>query len=101
MIFLVWAFWVVIVIFLFIILINFMVAYISQSYEDVLEKKIKNIYNQRCELNSEYYLFRRFLHNVSDRYKMHEWNTFLLSADFNINLGASEQSGNVGIIKNV
>lgn len=37
----VWVFWVVIVIFLFIILINFMVAYITQSYEDVLENKIR------------------------------------------------------------
>jgi len=66
----VWAFWIVIVIFLFIILINFMVAYITQSYEDVLEKRIKAIYHQRCDLNTEYYLFRRFLHNISSHYEM-------------------------------
>jgi hypothetical protein len=97
----VWGFWIIIVIFLFIILINFMVAYITQSYEDVLEKKIKNIYHQRCDLNCEYYLFRRFIHNISASYKMPNWNTFILSADFSINLGKSEESSNVGVIKNV
>jgi len=61
MIFRIWVFFVVIVIFLFIILCNFMVAYVSQSYEDVLENKTRNIYDQRCTLNDEYYLFRHFL----------------------------------------
>lgn len=32
---------------------------------------------------------------------MQKWDTFLLSADFNINLGKSEESGNIGVIKNV
>lgn len=40
MILLIWVFWIIIVIFLFIILCNFLIAYISQSYEDVLENKI-------------------------------------------------------------
>lgn len=80
-----------------------MVAYIMQSYEDVLEKRVKNIYNQRCDLNCEYYLFRRFLNNMRccKRFNMEKWNTFILSADFNVNLGASEEAGNVGVIKNV
>ena len=85
MIFLIWVFWVVIVIFLFIILCNFLIAYISQSYEDVLENKIQNIYQQRCALNDEYYLFRSFLDKLScfKRYRLDRFNCFILSADFN------------------
>jgi hypothetical protein len=32
---------------------------------------------------------------------MPKWNTFILSADFSINLGKSEESSNIGVIKNI
>lgn len=86
MILIVWAFFVVIVIFLFIILGNFLIAYISQSYEDVLENKIRNKYAQRCILNDEYYLFRSFMSELfpkSERWKMEPFNCLILTADFN------------------
>jgi len=56
----IWLMWIFMVTFLFIVLCNFLIAYISQSYEDVLEKRIPDIYSQRCILNEEYYLFRRW-----------------------------------------
>ena len=37
----------------------------------------------------------------SNSYKMKNWNTFILSADFNVNLGRHEDSGNVGVVKKV
>lgn len=104
MIFSVWVFFVVVVIFLFIILCNFLIAYISQSYEDVLENKTKNIYSQRCTLNDEYYLFRHFLSSKfpdSKYFKLEQFNSFLLTADFNTNQDNQEDCGNLGVIKKV
>ena len=103
MILFVWVFFVVIVIFLFIILGNFLIAYISQSYEDVLENKTRNMYSQRCTLNDEYYLFRHYMStwSNSERWKMQEFNCFLLTADFNKSNDKSGDHGNIGVIKKV
>tara|TARA_B110000285_G_C14935981_1_gene519600 strand:- start:444 stop:770 length:327 start_codon:yes stop_codon:yes gene_type:complete len=104
----VWIFFVIVVIFLFIILANFLIAYISQSYEDVLENKVRNIYTQRCTLNDEYYLFRRWISlKFSNRkgfedYKLEIFNIFLLTADFNTDSNdKSGDHGNIGVIKKV
>ena len=32
---------------------------------------------------------------------METWNSFILSADFSINLGKSDEDGNIGIIRHV
>ena len=40
----IWFVWIAFILFLFIVLCNFLIAYISQSYEDVLEDRVPNIY---------------------------------------------------------
>jgi hypothetical protein len=102
MVLLIWIFWVTTVIFLFIVLCNFLIAYISQSYEEVLEHKIQNIYKQRCTLNNEYYLFQYFLSKCFKSFELPRFNIFMLTADFNYNLGKSDDDhGNIGVIKKV
>jgi len=54
MIYTIYVFWIVNQIFIFIILLNFLIAVISQSYEKVMDSKIQLQYRQRSILNNEY-----------------------------------------------
>jgi len=58
MIFIIWVVWIANQILVFIILMNFLIAIISQSYEQVMSQKIINKYSQRVYLNRESCLLR-------------------------------------------
>tara|TARA_B110000285_G_scaffold233260_1_gene306488 strand:+ start:5125 stop:5754 length:630 start_codon:yes stop_codon:yes gene_type:complete len=97
----IWILWIFLVTFLFIILCNFLIAYISQSYEDVLEKRIPDIYKQRCILNEEYYLYRRFFFKTFNKDLIKSFDCFLLTFDTSNNLGDEEIDAHLGVIKKV
>lgn len=91
---LIWIAWIVTVFLLFIILCNFMISYISQTYEDVLELKTEDTYQTRCELNYEFYIMLKwwFEHTNSE----YNFNCFLVTADFDkidIDPGSQEHTG--------
>lgn len=84
----IWMSWVTTVVVLFIILCNFMISYISQTYEDVLEHQTEDTYSERCGLNSEYYTMLKFIRKYIMRTSQAEeaaynFNCFLVTADFN------------------
>lgn len=87
--------------FLFIVLCNFLIAYISQSYEDVLEKRIPDIYKQRCILNEEYYLLRKWVLSHFKSNKIKPFDCFLLTFDTSDSLGDDDSDAHLGVIKKV
>lgn len=91
---LIWIAWFSTVFVLFIILCNFMISYISQTYEDVLELKTENTYQTRCDLNYEYYIMLKWWYDVTGRET--NFNCFLVTADFDridIDPGSQEHTG--------
>jgi len=44
-----------------IILMNFLIAVISQSYDSVMDTALQTLYSQRCEMNLEIRLMRNKL----------------------------------------
>ena len=53
MIFFIWCVWLIHQFVILILLLNFLIAIVSQSYEEVMQKTDFFIYNQRLELNRE------------------------------------------------
>jgi hypothetical protein len=51
----IWSVWVIQVIFMIVTLLNFLIAVITQTYERVYGKKIIYVYNDKAELNKEYF----------------------------------------------
>ena len=64
MVILIWILWGCVVIFLFIILCNFMISYIGQSYEEVLEHQVEFKFLQMSSLNKEFYTLYNFLRRL-------------------------------------
>ena len=64
MVYIIWLFWFGIIIFLPIVQLNFLIAFISEAFEDVLDTSMEILYVQRCKLNLEYYIVRRFASNI-------------------------------------
>ena len=60
MIYLIWFWWIFIIIFLPIVQLNFLIAFISEAFEDVLDSSMQIKYTQRCRLSTEYYLYKSF-----------------------------------------
>jgi hypothetical protein len=59
----IWAVWILNQFLMLIILLNFLIAIISQSYDAVMAKATNNAYAQRCRLNRDYRIvvnFRRW-----------------------------------------
>ena len=80
----IWLSWFVTVFLLFIVLCNFMISYISQTYEDVLEMQTEDTYETRCRLNYEFYVMLKFYWQkvVYKDPAEYNFNCFLLTADF-------------------
>ena len=53
MICLIWIVWLLEIFFVLIVLLNFLIAIISQSYEEVMLKSLQNKYHHRAQLNRE------------------------------------------------
>ena len=66
MISLIWFVWVAHQFVILILLLNFLIAIVSQSYENVMQQTDFFIYNQRLELNSETILILDFLGKLPD-----------------------------------
>jgi len=56
----IYFFWFMAQIILLIVLLNFVIALISQYYEDVMNSKVQHTYEMRQELNHEYNLYCEF-----------------------------------------
>ena len=59
MIIFIWVFWVITIFFINVILLNFMIALISQSYEKVISRSLVYKYQNRSEMNREFRLLNR------------------------------------------
>jgi hypothetical protein len=57
----IWALWLLIIVIFTIILLNFLIAAVSQSYEQTLNKDVQKTYIQRAELNLDVQLFRNYI----------------------------------------
>lgn len=66
MIFLIWTIWFFNQFMCLIILLNFLIAIISQSYEQVMTLKIQVKYMHKSELNRECFLFLKTMRLLSD-----------------------------------
>lgn len=60
MIFIVWFMWIVHQFIMLILLLNFLIAIVSQSYENVMQQSETMLYDQRIELNKETILTLEF-----------------------------------------
>jgi hypothetical protein len=59
-VYLVYLFWFLAQIILLMVLLNFVIALISQYYENVMNSAEMHAYVQRQQLNHEYYVFHKF-----------------------------------------
>ena len=66
---LIWAIWLANIFFCLIILLNFLIAIIGQSYEQVMERKNQFKYQHRSELNRECFLFLRTFTSLSKLFR--------------------------------
>jgi hypothetical protein len=66
-IFFIYFFWWMSQIILLVVLLNFVIALISQYYEDIMNSKIMLTYWMKHQLNREYYIFYTFLNEMGLR----------------------------------
>lgn len=88
--------------FIFIVLLNFLIAIISQSYEEVMSEEEINRYRSRCELNVEVSILLDKFYSLkygSDNF-MKDRLCFYLMADPQLNDDENEFQGFVRTIKN-
>lgn len=64
MVYIIWFLWLLQIIVALIILLNFLIAIISESYEQVMAQHILHKYKHRCEINRECLIFRQFFTNM-------------------------------------
>jgi len=76
-IYFIYIFWFLAQIILLIVLLNFVIALISQHYEDVMNSQVKHIILMKQELNKEHDLFNQFLVNCGYR-KLSKVDAFIL-----------------------
>jgi len=64
----IWLFWVAMQVLLSIILLNFLIAIISQSYEEVMNRSVITKLQQKSDLNQEAFGFINFIksHTTSE-----------------------------------
>jgi len=75
--------------FLSVMLLNFLIAIISQSYEEVMSTALTSQYSQRCELNNESFailnFFSRFKSNPKTtlkRFQVNNSGIFIVSTSY-------------------
>ena len=61
MIYVTWFNWMLQQYFMLIVLLNFLIAIISQAYENDLAMSVQNEYRQKCEMNLEAFFLLEFL----------------------------------------
>lgn len=75
MIYLIWIMWIINKVLMLIVLLNFLIAIISQSYEESMSKEIIYRYKQRAQMNEECRLIFKTFKAIKDR------SIFVLSAN--------------------
>lgn len=60
-IYLIYFFWWIAQILLLVVLLNFVIALISQYYEDTMNSAVKHKYIMRHQLNQEYFIYNQFM----------------------------------------
>lgn len=100
---LVWFTWFFNIVIFFIILCNFLIAFICSSYEEILEQQVETKYQQRCELNANYYLLLSYaIQKTNWISKLEGFNIFMITAESFDNGGAqNSESEGVSVIKRV
>jgi hypothetical protein len=48
--------------FIAVVLVNFLIAMVTQQYEKVMQQRVKNVFGHKCELNSEKFLLHYLTH---------------------------------------
>lgn len=54
-----WAIWFLNIFINNIMMLNFLIAIVSQSYEEVMTNQVSTIYLQRCDMNMRYSILKR------------------------------------------
>ena len=95
MIYILWLIWYITTILMCIVLLNFLIAYISQSFERVVDTQTSETYLQRCNLNRDCYLLSKlvFGDTLTDG--------FFITASFQISRNEDEEKESLGVIKQV
>ena len=91
MTFIYWSLWFFNINFTTVVLLNFLIAYVSQSHEYVLETKISNMFQQKCLLNKDYFLY----------YNAKVCHSFILSTSAEMDHNDDTSDINRGIIRTV
>lgn len=93
-----WLLWVSNAFFMLIILLNFLIAIISQSYDSVMTRQEQIVYHARCEFNVECTLISEFISSFTEEEGSGKASILTLSATIETNTGA-DMMGLVGPIK--
>ena len=93
MVLVVWLVWLANQFLCLIILLNFLIAVISQVYDNVVAEQKLVAYIHRAELNKEYYMIERFL------CKLKEFKVLVFSIDKE--LQEKEDDENVGFVQSI
>ena len=93
MVYICWIIWMLNQFFILVILLNFLIAIICQSYEEVLSKQIVTKYTKKCELNRECRLLLRTLGGLQ------RFESFVLTANVFASLDLQEWQGYVQTIR--
>lgn len=94
MILLIWIVWLFNQFLIFIILLNFLIAIISESYLDTLSRADFYKYKERCEMNIEVMLSLEFLNKLSS------FECFILSAHLHLPSHDTELENGLQTVKN-
>ena len=95
MIYLIWLMWLLNAVFLLILLLNFLIAVISQTYERVSSQRIIYTYTYKAEKNFDYY-------QIIDLFKKRrgiKYLVFVSSSDILLDQGENEWLGFINSIK--
>lgn len=88
-----WLIWMLNQFFILVILLNFLIAIICQSYDEVLSKQIVTKYTKKCELNRECRLLLKTLGSLP------RFESFVLTANVFASLELQEWQGYVQTIR--
>jgi hypothetical protein len=78
-----------------IVQLNFLIAYISQSFERVIDTQTSNTYLQRCFLNRDCYLVQKIIFGDTKS------DGFFITASFSNDTDENEDEKSLGIIRQV
>ena len=101
MVYIIWVWWVFIIFFLPIVQLNFLIAFISEAFEDVLDTSMQTKYTQRCRLSIEYYMYQSYYFKILSFFNLGTQRTtaelYIVSGDTVVEMSQAEITS-LGII---